>query len=129
MAEIKRGSLQSSAETARTVDTVVRHVQNIDAAGNVVGGGSEASAYETKTVADSAVGLTSGTYGDATKAEMTLESGQIRVRKDGTAPASDEGHLVEIGDTIILESAADIANFKAIRTGSVSGVLKVSYSE
>lgn len=125
----KRGALQSSAKTARTTDTVVRHTQPIDAAGNVIGGGSETSAYETKTVADSAVSLTSGTYGDATKAEMTLESGQIRVRKDGTAPASDEGHLVEVGDTIILESAADIANFKAIRTGAVSGVLKVSYSE
>jgi hypothetical protein len=92
-------------------------------------GASNTSAYESVTVADSAIGLTSGTYGDATKAEMTLESGQIRVRKDGTNPASDEGHLVEIGDTIILKSAADIASFKAIRTGSVSGVLKVSYSE
>jgi hypothetical protein len=108
---------------------LAQYVLNIDAAGNVVGGGSEASAYETKTVADSAVGLTSGTYGDATKAEMTLESSQIRVRKDGTAPSSSEGHLVEIGDIIILESAADIANFKAIRTGTDSGVLKVSYSE
>jgi hypothetical protein len=34
----------------------------------------EASAYESVTVADSAVGLTAGTYGDATKAEMTLET-------------------------------------------------------
>lgn len=91
--------------------------------------GEDASAYESVTVADSATGLTSGTYSDATKAEMTLESGQIRVRKDGTAPTSSEGHLVDIGDTIILESAADIANFNAIRTGSTSGILKITYSE
>jgi hypothetical protein len=89
----------------------------------------EASAYESVTVADSAVGLTAGTYGDATKAEMTLETAQIRVRKDGTNPTSSEGHLVEVGDTIDLNSAADIANFKAIRTGATSGVLKVTYSE
>lgn len=92
-------------------------------------GASNASAYESVTVADSAIGLTSGTYGDATKAEMTLESGQIRVRFDGTNPASDEGHIVEIGDVIVLNSAADLATFKAIRTGSTSGVLKITYSE
>ena len=40
MSEIKRGALQSPASTARTVDTIVRHVQNIDAAGNVIGSGS-----------------------------------------------------------------------------------------
>ena len=92
-------------------------------------GASNASAYESVTVADSAIGLTSGTYGDATKAEMTLETAQIRVRKDGTNPASDEGHIVAIGDVLVLNSAADLATFKAIRTGSVSGVLKITYSE
>ena len=93
--------------------------------------GEDASAYESVSV-DATVGgvsLTSGTYGDATRAEMTLEVAQIRVRKDGTGPTVSEGHVVEEGDTILLESAADIANFKAIRTGGVSGVLKVTYSE
>jgi len=129
MSEIKKGALQSPADTARTTDTIVQHVQNIDAAGNVIGGGSDAYAYESVTVADSAVGLTSGTYDASTKAEMTLETAQIRVRKDGTNPASDEGHLVEVGDIITLNSAADLATFKAIRTGTTSGVLKVTYSE
>lgn len=128
MSEVKRGALQSPADTARTSRTVVRHVQNIDAAGNVIGGGSDAYAYESVTVADSAIGLTSNTYDDSIKAELTLETAQIRVRKDGTDPTSDEGHLVEVGDTIVLNSAADLATFKAIRTGSTSGVLKVTYS-
>lgn len=92
-------------------------------------GASNASTYESVTVADSAIGLTSGTYGDATKAEMTLETAQIRVRKDGSDPTSSEGHIVEIGDVIVLNSAADLATFKAIRTGSTSGVLKITYSE
>lgn len=108
----------------------------IDIGGNVgipifttEGSGQEAENYESVTIADSAIGLTSGTYGTATKAEITLETAQIRVRKDGTNPSSSEGHLVEIGDTILLKSAADLATFKAIRTGSTSGVLKVTYSE
>ena len=103
----------------------VQKVEEINSGGSSV----DASAYESVTVADSAIGLTSGTYGDATKAEMTLESGQIRVRKDGTNPTSSEGHSVEIGGKINLYSAADIAAFKAIRTGSVSGILKITYSE
>ena len=84
-------------------------------------------AYESITVANSAIGLTSGTYSDATRAEMTLETAQIRFRMDGTNPTSSEGHLVEVGDTITLDSAAQIADFLAIRTDSTSGVLKVTY--
>ena len=129
MSEVKRGALQSPADTARTTDTIVRHVQNIDAAGNVIGGGSEAFDDEVITVADSAIGLTAGTYLAATKAEMTLETAQIRVRKDGSDPTTSVGHLVEVGDLIVLNSASDIANFKAIRTGSTSGKLTVTYSE
>jgi hypothetical protein len=84
-------------------------------------------AYESKTIAATAVGLTAGTYDDAINAEMTLETAQIRIRSDDTAPTSSEGRLVEVGDTIVLNSAAQVAAFKAIRTGGVSGVLKVEY--
>jgi len=86
-----------------------------------------AFAFESITVAATAIGGTALTYTDATSAELTLETAQIRIRIDGTNPASDEGHLVEVGDTITLKSAAQIANFKAIRTGSTSGVLKATY--
>lgn len=84
-------------------------------------------AYESKTIAATAVGLTAGTYDDATHAEMTLETAQIRIRSDGTSPTTTEGRLVEVGDTISLKSAAQIAAFTAIRTGGTSGVLKVEY--
>jgi len=83
--------------------------------------------YESITVSNTAIGLTSATYLDATRAEMTLETAQIRFRVDGTDPTSSEGHPVYVGDLIILNSAAQIAAFKAIRTGSTSGVLKVTY--
>ena len=37
MSEVKRGALQSTASAAKTSDTVVRHVQQVDAEGNVPG--------------------------------------------------------------------------------------------
>lgn len=82
---------------------------------------------ETITVADSAVGLTTATYLDAIRAEMTLESGQIRFWSDGTDPTASVGRIVNVGDDIILNSVAQIAGFKAIRTGSTSGKLSVEY--
>jgi hypothetical protein len=84
-------------------------------------------AYESVTIADSAIGLTSATYKAATRAEMTLETAQIRIRSDGTAPTASEGRPVGVGDDIILKSAGQIAAFEAIRTGGVSGVLKIEY--
>ena len=83
--------------------------------------------YESITVADSAIGLTAAKYLDAERAEITLETAQIRFRVDGTDPTSSEGHLVEVGDVITLNSAAQISDFSAIRTGNTSGVLKVTY--
>ena len=83
--------------------------------------------YESVTVAAVAIGLTSGTYDDATRAEITLETAQIRFRVDGSDPTSSEGHIVDADDVIVLNSAAQIAGFKAIRTGGTSGVLKATY--
>lgn len=87
-----------------------------------------AGTYESVTVATVAVSLTSGTYDNANRAELSLEGGQIRVRKDNTEPTTSEGHIVNAGDVITLDSRADIASFKAIRTGSVDGTLKATYS-
>ncbi len=89
-------------------------------------------AYETITVADTAVGLTSATYKPsekffAVKAILTLETAQIRFRIDGTAPTSTEGHLLEVGEILTLESYDEISKFKAIRTGGTSGTLRVTY--
>lgn len=84
-------------------------------------------AYESIIVADTAIGCTPATYDNAIHAELTLETGQVRIRVDGTDPTSSVGHLVEVGDTIRLTSAAQIANFRAIRTGGTSGKLPVTY--
>ena len=95
--------------------------------GTVDGEGLTPFAHETLTVGSTAVGLTSATYSDATRAEMTLETAQIRFWDDGTDPTSSVGIPVYVGDPIVLNSAAQIANFKAIRTGSTSGTLSIQY--
>ena len=84
-------------------------------------------AYETITVADTAIGFTTATYDNANTAFMTLETAQIRFRVDGTNPISTEGHILDIGQTLEIEGKDNLTNFKAIRTGAVSGVLKISY--
>lgn len=57
----------------------------------------------------------------------TLETGQIRFRTDGGSPSATEGHLLEIGQWLVLEGEDAVENFRAIRTGGTSGVLKVTY--
>lgn len=88
-------------------------------------------AYESVTV-DNTVGgvsLTAATYGRARKAFVTLETAQIRFTIDGTAPTTSVGHLLESGQTLDLKNTDEIRNFRAIRTGSVSGGLKVTYED
>jgi len=84
-------------------------------------------AYESVTVAAAAKALTTATADDAIRAELSVEIGQIRVRVDGTDPTASEGHLVDIGDTIVLTGTKQITQFRGYRTGGVSGVLKVTY--
>ena len=91
---------------------------------------NDASAFEQITI-DSTVGgkaLTSTTYTTARKALITVETAQIRFTVNGTAPTTTVGHIGDIGDTIELESNADIVAFRAIRTGGTSGLISVTYS-
>ena len=92
--------------------------------------GSNASAHESKTVGATVggVALTAGTYGTSIYAFITAETAQMRYTVDGTAPTTANGHLLNPGDILKLDSNADIVAFRAIRTGSVSGVIKVTYS-
>jgi hypothetical protein len=92
MTEVKRGALQSPADTARTTDTVVRHVQNIDEAGNVIGGGSTPFDHETLTVAATAVGLTAATYLDATRDHPQKRSTDSELQRDPHRCGISETH-------------------------------------
>lgn len=99
-------------------------------------GYAQAINYETLTIADTAKGITATflpssadycSWFDSQTATCTLETAQVRYRVDGTAPTSAEGHLVNPGDIITLESCLEMFKFKAIRTGATSGVLKCTY--
>lgn len=89
-------------------------------------------AYESITVGASAIGFTeakiiANTEGFTIGSVFcTLETAQIRFRLDGTDPTSSEGHLLEPGQSLTIEYN-DVVNFRSIRTGGTSGVLKASF--
>lgn len=66
------------------------------------------------------------THGSAKMAQVSAETAQMRYTVDGTAPTSTVGHLLEVGDALIITGFGHIKAFRAIRTGS-SGALKVTY--
>jgi CO dehydrogenase/acetyl-CoA synthase alpha subunit len=92
--------------------------------------GSIASEYEALTIDNTAGGIacTAAKYTGCRRAFMTLETAQIRFTIDGTAPTTTVGHILDIGDILKLDSAEDIAAFRAIRTGGTSGSLRCTYS-
>ena len=101
---------------------------------NITAGEYEATGYESITVADTAVSLSAGTYTQsdgsiAKKATITVETGQIRWRYDGTAPTSSEGHLSNPTNVIVIKGSINIQNFRAIRATSTSGTIRVTYED
>jgi hypothetical protein len=86
---------------------------------------------ETLTIGNTAggVALTAAVYLTATRAVITVETAAIRFWVGGTAPTVSSGHLLNIGDPFTLDSAEDIASFRAINAvAGVSGTIQVTYS-
>ena len=87
-----------------------------------------AFSYESLTITNAAaVPLTVATAQGAFTANISVEGNPIRVRWDGTAPTTSEGHLLQSGDSIKLDFTADLYHFKAIATGA-NATLRVTYS-
>ena len=82
--------------------------------------------YESLTVSSSAVGLASIPT-TAVRAFITVEDANVRFRVDGTVPTTIEGHALAASDILLIESASDIAAFRAIRDDAVDAILKVTY--
>ena len=77
------------------------------------------------TAANSA--LAQSLYGrDVKQVIFTVETAQIRAWDSDLAPTSSTGHVLNIGDVITV-GGPDTAAFRAIRTGSTSGVISVAY--
>jgi hypothetical protein len=106
-------------------------LQAIGVGGMKLSGSTAAAGKSESITVDNTVGgkaLTAVNYGTNTKAFITCETAQMRFSIDGTAPTATVGHLVNSGDIIKLDSNADIAAFRIIRTGATSGVIKCTYS-
>jgi hypothetical protein len=89
---------------------------------------SQAFAYEALTITNAvAVGLTSATFDAARMAVITIEDNPIRIRWDGTAPTTSEGHLFQAGDSVTVTFSGDIHHFRAIATAG-NAKLRVTYS-
>lgn len=89
-------------------------------------------AYEEVTVSSTSKELTAATYQPTTgqgakQARILVTGGNINVRSDGTAPTSTVGTPYKAGNLIVLESQAEIVDFRAIKSGALDAVLRVSY--
>lgn len=85
--------------------------------------------FETLTIADTASGFTAATISGYSSAVCgPLQTAQIRFRVDGTSPDASTGHLLEVGQLLVIENGVEMANFKGIRTGASSGILPCTYS-
>jgi len=85
-----------------------------------------AFSFQQVTVGGTAVGLVSNngvTCGF--RALITCETNQVRFRYDGGAPTSSAGHLLNVGDILVIEGRYNVANFQAIATGA-NGTLMVT---
>ena len=101
---------------------------------NVVAGLYVAFAFEALTVASAIKTLTESVYRNsdgnyAKRALITCETAQIRYKYNGDDPTSSEGHLLNPMDTLVIIGATNIKNFKAIRTGTTSGKIQVTYEK
>lgn len=97
-------------------------------------GGQEVSAmgHESITVAATAIGFTSGTITPATgrpasRAFVTAETAQMRYTYDGTTPTSSIGHLLDVGDILVIEGIINVQDFLAIRTTGTSGNIRATF--
>lgn len=87
-----------------------------------------ASTYETVSVTTTVVGLSSGSYNSKLLGLIQVATTSIRFLYDGSNPTTAVGHVADDGDIIVLESSAELANFRAILTGSSTATLTVTYS-
>lgn len=85
--------------------------------------------FENITFAGSSLGFTGTTIRPSGEPEMTvctgkLETAQIRIRWDGTAPTASVGEPVDVGDVLTIRGLAYLTDFRGIRTGATSGVVQ-----
>lgn len=91
----------------------------------------QAFAYQTITAGGAAVGFAAANISSAgvapTKvAVITVETASCRFRIDGVDPTAAVGHLLDVGDSVVLWGNNNLRAFRAIATG-VNATLRVTY--
>ena len=99
---------------------------------NIVASYLNGFAYESLDVADSVVNLTESKYKNsegqyAKRAIIIIETAQIRYRYDSGDPTATEGMIRNPMDILILNTSANIRNFRAIRKGTTSAKIFITY--
>ena len=86
--------------------------------------------FETITVADTAIGITSTVSAPAGIPQMKVcrlrvEGAEIRIRWDGTNPTASVGIPIEVLEIFTVETYTDISQLKMIRTTATSATVSV----
>ena len=105
----------------------LKDVQLTGGSSNVKLLGSIATNKEVVTVGDTVASLTEAKYGANTKAALQVQVAPLRYWQTGDDPTGTEGFLAQPGDIIFLDSAEDIAKFKAIRIIDTNAKLTCQY--
>lgn len=101
-----------------------------DSVNNLVATGLSAGGHEVVAVDDTVGGkaLSVSEIEGMKRAFITAEASQMRFTLDGTPPTTTIGHLLNPGDSVVLDSVADLTSFRIIRTGAVNGSIQCTYS-
>lgn len=119
------------AKVDLSFEEIIRHIAELvsgEYAARVKVTGSNAVGYEALNVTNAAAVALAAIPASATKATITVEDAEIRVRWDGTAPTTAHGHLAEPFDEITLMNRTDIVNARFIATTATAANLRVTYS-
>lgn len=87
----------------------------------------QAIGFEAITVSTIAVGLTKVSYQPADAAEIMVENGPIRFRRDGVVATSSTGHLLRDGDVLYIDNPSDMINLSMIRDANKDGDITITY--
>ena len=86
-------------------------------------------ATEALTVSSTSVGFTSATYGAADYAHVYVDIADVRFLANGTAATTSNGVPLANHDELILESAEEVARFRAIRDGGTDATLIAQFGK
>jgi len=89
--------------------------------------------YESKIVSTAAVPLTDTKImptdeAPAGAALISIETASVRIRLDGIAPTSTEGHLLEVGDFLLIYGGTNaLRKFQAVRATATDATMHITY--